>query len=63
MLVLGRYVDQTILIGDDIEITVTKVHADGMVRLGITAPRRLQVDRKEVRERILADAARETNVR
>ena len=47
MLVLSRQRDQTIMIGDEIEITVVDIRSD-KVRLGITAPRRVQVHRKEV---------------
>ena len=48
MLVLTRKVGQTICIGNDIEVTVTK-DQDGRIGLGIDAPRSYQVDRKEVK--------------
>ena len=51
MLVLSRHRDETIMIGDDIEITVVDMRGD-KVRLGITAPRNVQVHRKEVYEAI-----------
>jgi carbon storage regulator len=51
MLVLARTTDQTIMIGDDIEITVVEVRG-GKVRLGIKAPREVRVHRKEVWEAI-----------
>ena len=51
MLVLSRHRDETIMIGDDIEITVVDIRGD-KVRLGITAPRNVQVHRKEVYEAI-----------
>jgi cytosine deaminase len=51
MLVLSRQRDQTIMIGDDIEITVVDIRGD-KVRLGITAPRDVSVHRKEVYEAI-----------
>ena len=51
MLVLSRQRDETIMIGDDVEITVVDIRGD-KVRLGITAPRRIQVHRKEVYEAI-----------
>jgi len=47
MLVLSRQRDQTIMIGDDIEITIVDIRSD-KVRLGINAPRQVQVHRKEV---------------
>ena len=51
MLVLTRKIGQKILIGDDIEVMVVDIrgHA-GRVRLGITAPAEVAVDRAEVRE-------------
>ena len=39
MLVITRKKDESILIGDDIEITVIKLE-DGSVKLGIAAPKR-----------------------
>lgn len=47
MLVLTRRLNQSIKIGDDVEITVIEVKGD-QVRLGIQAPRDLAVHRKEV---------------
>ena len=51
MLVLSRQRDETIMIGDEIEITVVDIRGD-KVRLGINAPRSIQVHRKEVYEAI-----------
>ena len=51
MLVLSRQRDETIIIGDDVEITVVDIRGD-KVRLGITAPRSVQVHRKEVYDAI-----------
>lgn len=47
MLVLTRKKEQSIIIGDDVEIMVLGVSGD-KVRLGITAPREIEVFRKEV---------------
>ncbi|UCG15732.1 MAG: carbon storage regulator CsrA [Phycisphaerales bacterium] len=47
MLVLSRTRDETIMIGDDIEITVVDIRGD-KVRLGINAPVHIPVHRKEV---------------
>lgn len=57
MLVLSRQRDETIMIGDEIEITVVDIRGD-KVRLGINAPNRIAVHRKEV-----YDAIREENER
>lgn len=51
MLVLSRQRDETIMIGDDIEITVVDLRGD-KVRLGIRAPRDVSVHRKEVYDAI-----------
>jgi carbon storage regulator len=47
MLVLTRKTNQSIMIGDDVEVTVLAVSRD-KIRLGITAPREVGVFRKEV---------------
>lgn len=51
MLVLSRQRDETIMIGDDIEITIVDIRGD-KVRLGISAPTSVPVHRKEVYESI-----------
>lgn len=51
MLVLSRQKDESIMVGDDVEITIVDVRGD-KVRLGITAPRSIAVHRKEVYEAI-----------
>lgn len=47
MLVLSRQRDESIMIGDDVEVTVVDIRSD-KVRLGITAPKEKGVHRKEV---------------
>ena len=54
MLVLSRQRDETIMIGDEIEITVVDIKGD-KVRLGINAPTRIAVHRKEVYVAIKAE--------
>lgn len=49
ILVLSRRLDESILIGEDIVVTVVDIR-DGKVRLGITAPVEIEVDRREIRE-------------
>jgi carbon storage regulator len=51
MLVLSRQKDESIIIGDDVEITIVDVRGD-KVRLGITAPKHIPVHRREVYEAI-----------
>lgn len=53
MLVLTRGINQTIIIGDEIEITIVEVRGD-KVRVGINAPMSVRVHRKEVYEAIQA---------
>ena len=47
MLVLTRRADQSIMIGHDVVVTVLEVRGD-QVRLGIKAPREIDVHREEV---------------
>ncbi|MCC6238685.1 MAG: carbon storage regulator CsrA [Phycisphaerales bacterium] len=51
MLVLSRQKEETIMIGDNIEVTVVDIRGD-KVRLGISAPREITVHRKEVYDAI-----------
>ena len=51
MLVLTRKVNQSIMIGDDIEVIVLEVRGE-QVRLGIKAPRTVTVHRREIYEAI-----------
>jgi carbon storage regulator len=51
MLVLSRQRDESIIIGDNIVITIVDVRGD-KVRLGIEAPREVSVHRREVYEAI-----------
>ncbi|MBN1256417.1 MAG: carbon storage regulator CsrA [Planctomycetes bacterium] len=51
MLVLSRRKDETIMIGDNVEITIVDIKGD-TVRIGIDAPREVTVHRKEIYEAI-----------
>jgi len=62
MLVLSRQKDQTIMIGDNIEITVVDIRGD-KVRLGITAPAKIPVHRKEVYDAIKKENKEAANVK
>lgn len=50
MLVLTRRLGETIVIDGEISITVVAVQGD-RIRIGVTAPRNMTVDRQEVHER------------
>lgn len=56
MLVLSRQRDETIMIGDNVEITIVDIRND-KVRLGISAPRQIHVHRKEVYSSISSENA------
>lgn len=51
MLILTRRVGETLMIGDDITVTVLAVKGN-QVRLGVEAPREVEVHREEVYRRI-----------
>jgi len=55
MLILSRFRDERILIGEDIVLTVVDIRGD-KVRIGIQAPDGVEVDREEVRDRKRRDA-------
>lgn len=57
MLVLTRRLNESILIGEDIEIQIVQVRGSGgqaVVRIGISAPRHVTVLRKEVYDEVVA---------
>jgi carbon storage regulator len=54
MLVLARRLNESIMIGDDIEIVVIDIKGD-QVKLGIRAPKRVAVHRKEIYDEIKSE--------
>ena len=60
MLVLTRKSNQSIMIGDEIEVSVLAIMGE-KVRIGIQAPRSVPVFRKEVYLEIQADEAADAN--
>lgn len=51
MLVLSRQRDESIMIGDNVQVTIVDIRGD-KVRLGIVAPAEISVHRKEVYDAI-----------
>lgn len=56
MLVLSRHRDESIMIGDNVVVTIVDIRGD-KVRLGIQAPTEIPVHRQEVFEAILREKA------
>ncbi len=48
MLVLSRKPGQSLMIGDNIRITIMEIRSDGTVRVGIDAPKEIEVYREEI---------------
>lgn len=62
MLVLSRHRDESIMIGDDIVITIVGIRGD-KVRLGIDAPQEIPVHRQEVYDAIQRENAQAADLR
>jgi carbon storage regulator CsrA len=59
MLILTRRIGETLMIGDEIAVTVVGV-SGSQVRVGIEAPKDVEVHREEVYERVKAERAAAT---
>jgi len=62
MLVLSRKIGDSIMVGDDVEITVLEIRS-GQVKLGILAPRGVPVHRLEIWRRIITERQSEARSR
>ena len=60
MLILTRLAGESVMIGDDITITVLEIK-EKQIRLGIKAPREVPVHREEIYERIKQQKASSSN--
>jgi carbon storage regulator len=61
MLVLSRQRDESIMIGDNIVVTIVDIRGD-KVRLGISAPTEIPVHRQEIYEAIQRENRRATRI-
>lgn len=62
MLVLNRQKDESIMIGNSIEIVIVDIRGD-KVRLGINAPKDVAVHRKEIYDAIQKEIREKNNLR
>jgi carbon storage regulator len=58
MLILTRRLGETLMIGDDVQVTVLGIKGN-QVRIGVAAPKEVGVYREEIYARIKAEAPRE----
>ena len=60
MLILTRRVGETLMIGDNVSVTVLRVKGN-QVRLGVNAPKDVSVHREEIYEKIRHEDIEETS--
>ena len=61
MLIITRKKGESLMIGDDIEITISKID-DGSVKIGIEAPKNVNILRKELYEEVEKENKEAVNI-
>jgi carbon storage regulator len=61
MLIITRKKGESLMIGDDIEITISKIE-DGSVKIGINAPKTISILRKELYEQVKEENKQAMNI-
>ena len=60
MLVITRRVNETLMVGDDVTVTVLGVKGN-QIRIGVNAPKEVAVHREEIYDRIKAEKQQESD--
>jgi len=59
MLILTRRMNETLMVGDDVAVTVLSINGN-QVRIGVKAPRHIPVHREEIYEKIKKEGSSDT---
>lgn len=62
MLILSRRVGETLMVGDDVTVTVLGVKGN-QVRIGVNAPKEVPVHREEIYQRIKKEKVEDGSIR